>query len=100
MDLAQSNDAHLKRPHSPNPHLKWSFHTFDILEMDAFPPTSTRRFPPEKEKLLCHADCIVVAGLGSANIGPEARQCQTADDSFIRLASTMAPAVVVVEAAV
>lgn len=98
--LAQSDHAHLKRPHSPDPHLQWSFHAFDILEVDALPPTSTRRFPPEEKELLCHADRVAVAGVSTADIGSEACECQTADDSFIGLSGAMTPAVVVVETTV
>ena len=100
------NSHHLQCPNTPNPNLQLSFHTLDIIQFDAFPPASPRRFPPEEKELLCHTDSSGIAireitvgttGTRGPLIGPQPGECDRADDSFVGFAGTVAPAVVVVE---
>jgi len=99
--LAQPNNAHLQSPHSPNPNLEllalWE--PLDIVELDAFPPASTRRLAPEEQQLLGHPHRIA-AHVVAPDVRPQPRQRQAANDRLVGLSGTMSPSVVVIEAAV
>lgn len=56
--LTKSNHAHLKRPHSANPHLELAFDAFNIVQLDTLPPAASSGFSPEEEQLLRHSDGI------------------------------------------
>jgi len=92
---------HLERPNPPNPNLQPSLHPLHILQIDTLPPTPSRRLPPEKQQFLRHADGVAVGDAFAAfDVGAEAGESEAADDGFLGLAGTVAPAVIVVESAV
>lgn len=99
--LTQSNHTHLQRPHPADPHLQLraGLETLDTLELDTFPPAPASGLAPEKQKLLGHADGVA-AHLVALDVGAQAGEGEGADDGLVGLAGAMAPAVVVVEAAV
>ncbi|KAK5188483.1 hypothetical protein LTR16_008293 [Cryomyces antarcticus] len=77
---------------------KHSIYALDIVQLYALPPTSPSRLPPEEQQLLRHTDgvrCEVVA----FDVGPQPGQRDATDDGFVRLACSVAPTVVMVEAA-
>lgn len=88
---------HLKRPNSPDPHLEFALNSTDIVELDALPPASSRGFPPKEKELLSHADCVAVGEVVALDIRTQTSKCNAADNSLVRLASAMSPAVIVVE---
>jgi hypothetical protein len=90
---------HLKRPDPSYPHLELAFYAPDIVKLNAFPPASTSRFPPEEQELLSHTDGIAVGKVVALDVGPEACKSNTADHSLVGLSSAVTPVVVVVEAA-
>lgn len=94
----EGRSYHLQRPHPPNPHFQRTLDALNVLQLDAFPPTPPGRFPPKEQQLLRHADRVVV-GHVAFDVGSEPRESETADDGFVGLAGSMAPAVVVVETA-
>ena len=91
---------HLQSPHASYPNFQLALHAFHVLEVDAFPPTSTGWFAPEKQKLLGHADGVVVGQFAAADVGAETRQSETANYGFLGFAGTMAPAVIVIKPSV
>lgn len=93
----ESNHAHLQRPHSADPDLELALDAFDIVQLDTLPPASSSGFPPEEEQLLRHADGVV-AHFVASNVAAQPSEGQTADDGLVRLASSVTPLVVVVEA--
>lgn len=96
---AESNHAHLQRPHAPDPHLELALDALNIVQLDALPPAAPGGFPPEQEQLLRHADGVA-AHFVAADVAAQPRQGQAADDGLVGLAGAVAPAIVVVEAAV
>lgn len=99
--LTQSNHAHLQSPHPTDPHLELRarLEAFDTLELDTLPPAPASRLAPEEQKLLGHAHGVA-AHLVALNVGAQAGEGKGADNGLVRLAGTVAPAIVVVEAAV
>lgn len=89
---------HLQSPHPPNPHFQPAIDPIDIVQLDPFPPASPRRFPPEQEQFLRHAEGVAVGEVVALDVGAQAGQRETADDGFVGLAGAVAPLVVVVEA--
>lgn len=87
---------HLEGPNSADPDLECAVDTFNIIEVNAFPPAAASRLAPEQKELLSHADSV---GVGVAtDIGTQTSKGDTADDSLVGLASTVTPGIVVVEA--
>lgn len=99
--LTQSNHAHLQGPYPADPHLELRarLEALDTLELNALPPTPASRLTPEEQKLLGHADGVA-AHLVTLNIGAEAGEGEGANDGLVGLACAVAPAIVVVEAAI
>lgn len=89
---------HFKCPHPSDPHLELPLNSLDIVQLNTLPPTSPCWFPPEEQELLCHSDCVA-RQIVTPDIGAETCERNTADDCFVRFASAMTPAIVVVEAA-
>lgn len=86
---------HLEGPNSADPDLECAVDTFNIIKVNAFPPAAASRLAPEQKELLSHADSV---GVGVAtDIGTQTSKGDTADDSLVRLASTVTPGIVVVE---
>ena len=51
------NDTHhLQCPDPPDPNLERAVDSVDVLKVGTFPPASTRRFSPEEQQLLSHAE--------------------------------------------
>ena len=100
MILTQPDDTHLERPHPPDPNLEFDSlrHALNAVELDTLPPAPPGRLAPEEEQLLRHAHGIA-AHLVAADVGPQARKGEAADDGLVGFACTVAPLVVVVEAA-
>lgn len=73
-------------------------HTPDVVKLDAFPPASTGRFPPEEQELLSHTNGIAVSKVVAFDVSPEACKSNTANHRLIGLAGAVAPMIVVVEA--
>lgn len=92
----ESNHAHLQCPHSADPDFKLALDAFDIVQLNTLPPASSSGFPPEEEQLLRHADGIA-AHFVASNVAAQPSEGQTADDGLVRLTSSVAPLVVVVE---
>lgn len=65
--LTQPDDAHLQRPHSPDPHLELALDAVHAFELNPLPPASPRGFAPKQEQLLGHADGVV-AQIVAANV--------------------------------
>lgn len=59
---------HFERPDSSDPDLQFALDALDIGELDALPPASPRRFPPEEQQLLRHADGV--CGSLALDVGP------------------------------
>jgi hypothetical protein len=95
----QTNDAHLKRPYPADPHTELALDASNTLQLDAFPPASTCWFAPEKQQFLCHTDCIA-AHLIPANVTPQPRQRQTADDGLPWFRFSVSPKILPIESAV
>jgi hypothetical protein len=89
---------HFKCPHSPYPHFQLALDASDVVELDTLPPASASGFPPEEEQLLGHSDSITVGEVVALDVGPQACECNTADDGLVGFAGAVTPAVVVVEA--
>lgn len=96
---AQADDTHLQRPHSSYPDLQLSFHAFYVFQFYSLPPTSSRRFSPEEQKLLSHTYSIGTH-LVTTDIGSEASQSETAYDSFVWFSCSMAPVIIMIETSV
>lgn len=88
---------HLKRPYPSYPDLELALYTPDIVKLDAFPPASPGRFPPEQQQFLGHTDSVAVGEIVALDVGPEACKGNTADDGLVGFSSAMAPVIVVIE---
>jgi hypothetical protein len=97
--LAKADNAHFERPDSPYPHLELAFDTSNVVELNTFPPAAASGFPPEEEQLLRHTNSVAISKIVTLNVRSQACKGDAANDGFVRLAGTMAPSVVVVEAA-
>lgn len=94
----EADDAHLQRPHPPDPHLELALDALDALQLDALPPAATGRLAPKQKQLLGHTHGVATH-LVAPDVTTQTGQCQAADHGLVRLASAVAPVVVVVEAA-
>src|SRR3954452_7699945 len=90
---------HFQSPYTSDPDLDLSFGALHIIELNALPPASPSRLPPEQKKLLGHTNCIVV-GQVSADVGAELGKGETADNCFVGLRGSVAPLVLTVESSV
>lgn len=95
--LTEANDAHFQRPDPPNPDFKTPVDALDIVKVHAFPPAPAGRLAPEQQQLLRHAHGVV-ARIVAADVAAQPGERETADDGLVRLAGTVAPLVVVIEA--
>lgn len=95
---AEADDAHLQGPHTPDPDLELALNTLHIFKLNAFPPASSRRLPPEEKQFLRHTNGIAAHFIAS-NIAAQACQCQTTNDRLVRLACSVTPCVVMIETA-
>lgn len=94
-----SSPYHLQRPHPSDPHLQLALNPPDIVELDAFPPASASRFPPEEQQLLGHSDSVTIGKIVALDVGPKTCERDAADDCLVRLTSAVTPLIVVIEAA-
>lgn len=95
----KSKSYHFKRPDPPNPHLKFTFHSLDVVQLNALPPTSSRWFPPEQEEFLGHSNGITVCKVVAFDVGTQPCECDTANDRFIWFSSSMTPPIIVIKPA-
>jgi hypothetical protein len=96
----QGKTYHFQRPDPPYPYLELAFDASNVLKLNSLPPAATSWFPPEKEQLLRHSDCIVIGKIITLDVGPQACKGNAADDRFVGFASTVAPSIIMVEAAI
>lgn len=95
---AQPYHTHLERPHPADPDLELvAFQPLDIIQLDTLPPAPAGRLPPEEKQLLRHTH-RAAAHLVAADIRPQPRQRQAADNSLVWLAGPVTPSVIMVEA--
>jgi hypothetical protein len=90
---------HFQRPNSPYPYLQLALDTSNVVKLDTLPPAAASGFPPEEEQLLRHSDSVAVRKIVALDVRPQTRERDTADNGLVRLASTVAPSIVMVEAA-
>lgn len=69
------------------------------MELHTFPPTPSGGLAPEEQQFLGHTDGVATGNV-TLDIGSKPGERQTANDSFVRLSSTVPPPVVMVETTV
>jgi hypothetical protein len=90
---------HFQRPDPPYPHLQLALNASDVVKLNTLPPAAASGFPPEEKQLLRHSDSVAVSKIVALDVRSQTRERDTADDGLVGLAGTMAPSVVMVEAA-
>jgi hypothetical protein len=71
LNLSQCNRTHhFQRPDTPDPYFQFSFDTFDILQLDALPPTSSGWLSPEQQQLLSHTNGVRGSCGVALDVGP------------------------------
>jgi hypothetical protein len=90
---------HFESPDATDPHFELSVDAFDIQELNTLPPAAAGGLAPEEEKLLRHADGIVIRNVVALDVGAEASECDGSDNRFVWLGGAVAPAIIVIEAA-